>query len=370
MLNPTTQEDGENGFELVDKPKEGVNEGPSPLPSWINPPTSLPLNLMAGPPPLVLPVGQLFPTTSTPTVANSQLFTGSSGLHQSQTGLNLPILLPISPITENETQQNIAAGTSALEICVLESPTSANVKEILDPLNDLPNKGSGLFGWMKEAMPGKSILAKVAEKARSSVDTMITTLDPQMKEFIYSGGDIDIAVASSKELKVSSVREAFQTVFGKATVKGYESQSASVAAQPVGFASALQAARERIANLRTGGAILPQQPVVAVEGFVVELFTDNWFEMNCLLLEDPVRNICVQVFSQPLMVPANAIARMRSCTTDSYPLRQSGFAVTVGQAVAEEFNVSATEWQVALTGISRRDILLLAAKTLASSYKS
>ena len=34
-----------------------------------------------------------------------------------------------------------------------------------------------------------------------------------------SGGDIDIAVASSKELKVSSVREAFQTVFGKATVK-------------------------------------------------------------------------------------------------------------------------------------------------------
>ena len=99
-------------------------------------------------------------------------------------GLNLPILLPISPITENETQQNTAAGTSALEICVLESPTSANVKEILDPLNDLPNKGSGLFGWMKEAMPGKSILAKVAEKARSSVDTMITTLDPQMKEFV------------------------------------------------------------------------------------------------------------------------------------------------------------------------------------------
>ncbi len=61
--------------------------------------------------------------------------------------------------------------------------------------------------------------------------------------------------------------------------------------------------------------------------------------MNCLLLEDPVRNICIQVFSQPLMVPVNAIARMGNCTTDSYPLRQSGFAVTVGQAVAEEYNV-------------------------------
>lgn len=71
----------------------------------------------------------------------------------------------------------------------------------------------------------------------------------------------------------------------------------------------------------------------------VSFLIHSWFEMNCLLLEDPVRNICIQVFSQPLMVPVNAIARMGNCTTDSYPLRQSGFAVTVGQAVAEEYNV-------------------------------
>lgn len=99
--------------------------------------------------------------------------------------LNLPILLPISPITEvGETHHNVPAATSDLEICVLESPLAAHEKNIADPLNEQPSKGSGLFGWMKEAMPGKAILAKVAEKARSSVDTMITTLDPQMKEFI------------------------------------------------------------------------------------------------------------------------------------------------------------------------------------------
>lgn len=72
-------------------------------------------------------------------------------------------------------------------------------------------------------------------------------------------------------------------------------------------------------NLRSSGSVPPQQPVVSVEGFVVELFSDkyerlnrnfiicftfcyhdcfvfsSWFEMNCLLLEDPVRNISVQV---------------------------------------------------------------------------
>lgn len=33
-----------------------------------------------------------------------------------------------------------------------------------------------------------------------------------------SGGDVDILVASDKEAKISPIREAFQQVFGKATV--------------------------------------------------------------------------------------------------------------------------------------------------------
>ena len=65
----------------------------------------------------------------------------------------------------------------------------------------------------------------------------------------------------------------------------------------------------------------------------------SWFEMNCLLLDDPVRKLRLQTFSQPLMIPAAAVKRMKDATPSSYPLRQSGFAVTVGQAMAEEFNV-------------------------------
>lgn len=32
---------------------------------------------------------------------------------------------------------------------------------------------------------------------------------------IDSGGDVDVAVTSTKEIKVSAVRESFQEVFGK-----------------------------------------------------------------------------------------------------------------------------------------------------------
>lgn len=33
-----------------------------------------------------------------------------------------------------------------------------------------------------------------------------------------SGGDVDIIVASEQEVKISAIREAFQFVFGKATI--------------------------------------------------------------------------------------------------------------------------------------------------------
>jgi len=70
------------------------------------------------------------------------------------------------------------------------------------------------------------------------------------KDYIHSGGDFRIVVASDKDVKVSPVREAFQLVLGKATVFGLAAQAASVAAQPVGFAAARQAANERIQNLQ------------------------------------------------------------------------------------------------------------------------
>jgi len=48
-----------------------------------------------------------------------------------------------------------------------------------------PNTGNGLMSWMRGAVgSGGQILSKVAEKAKNSMDSMITTLDPQMRDFI------------------------------------------------------------------------------------------------------------------------------------------------------------------------------------------
>jgi hypothetical protein len=45
-----------------------------------------------------------------------------------------------------------------------------------------------MFGWVK----GSGLFSKMVEKTRSVTTNVITTLDPQMKEFIQSGGDIQV----------------------------------------------------------------------------------------------------------------------------------------------------------------------------------
>lgn len=52
------------------------------------------------------------------------------------------------------------------------------------PFFDAGLVGSGIFSWVKTNVVNSNVLSKVAEKAKSSVNTMITTLDPQMREFI------------------------------------------------------------------------------------------------------------------------------------------------------------------------------------------
>lgn len=96
---------------------------------------------------------------------------------------------------------------------------SLNPEPVVKALAPLMQTSSSLFGWVKGAADvSGGLLQKIGEKAMSSMDTLVTTLDPQMKEFIKSGGDVEILIASSKEDKVRPIREAFQLVFGRATL--------------------------------------------------------------------------------------------------------------------------------------------------------
>ncbi|KAL1430937.1 hypothetical protein MTO96_014362 [Rhipicephalus appendiculatus] len=229
-----------------------------------------------------------------------------------------------------------------------------------------PSGNSGMWGWFK----GNDFLNKVAEKAKNSVDSMITTLDPGMKEFIYSGGDIDILVASHDDLRIiGPVREAFQKVFGRATVTGVTMPPSNMAPQPVGFAAGLKAAEDKITSLQMTGRVPAAQPILAVESFIVELTPDSWFDMHCLVLKDDPSGVFLHTFGQPTPVPAEIVAEIQDRTPADYPLRWCGLAVTVGEVASPRLVVPQSEWRAVLGGIPDAQLVSSAACALASMYR-
>ncbi|NWR39121.1 PRRC1 protein, partial [Tachuris rubrigastra] len=226
----------------------------------------------------------------------------------------------------------------------------------------------GLWGFIK-GVAENPMVKSVLDKTKHSVESMITTLDPGMVPYIRTGGELDIVVTSKKEVKVTAIRDAFQEVFGMAVVTGEAAQS-NIAPQPVGYAAGLKGAQERIDSLRRTGVIHEKQPVVSVENFIEELLPDKWFDIGCLIIEDPIHGIHLEAFTQATPVPLQYVQQAKSLTPQDYNLRWSGLLVTVGEVLEKSvLNVNRTDWHLVFTGMSRRQMIYSAAKALAGMYK-
>ncbi|KAF7649466.1 hypothetical protein LDENG_00141010 [Lucifuga dentata] len=230
------------------------------------------------------------------------------------------------------------------------------------------NSGGGIWNFFK-GVAGNPVVKTVLDKTKHSVESMITTLDPGMAPYIRSGGDIDIVVTSDQETRVGAIRDAFQEVFGMAMVTGEPGQS-NIAPQPVGYAAGVKGAQERIDSLRRAGVIHEKQPVVSVENFIAELFPDKWFDIGCLILEDPAHSVHIQVFTQATPVALEHVQQAQSLTPPDYSLRWSGLIVTIGEVLERSLpSVNRVDWHQAVTGMMQRQMIRSAAMALAGIYK-
>lgn len=366
--------------------KQSPVSPPAPLPAFMTqstPMSSVPSQALPGatstlgapgpalPPTLSTAVTQASPQV--PTVPGPQPTAGVPTVPAPQVTPQLPVspkpaptLPPVyPPQTVPQSHQVQAPAPIERPIDVSQSIPVPEATEMVPVSPQSPDQAGGLFGWFS----GNKMISKVVEKTKSSMENMITMMDPGMREVIRTGGDIFIVVTSTSENKAGAIREAFQQTFGKAIVMGKESQ-ATTAAQPVGFTAGLKGAEERIQNLRQSGAVDENQAIVSVEGFIIEMLPDRWYEMSCLVLQDPVHRIDLQTFSQPSPIPAEYILKAQDRTPADYPLRWLGLAVTIGQVIEETLpHIGHADWQNGITGVSRRESLLLAAKSLAYMYK-
>jgi len=229
------------------------------------------------------------------------------------------------------------------------------------------NKSYTVWDWIKSAS-NNSFLKKVVKTTKTGVDKMIITLDPGMIPYLKEGGEIDILVTSEKEIKWGAVRDAFQDVFGAATVKGIDSQP-NIAPQPVGYLAGLKGAQERIKKLRASDKAYENKVCVSIENFINEQLPDQWFDIGCILLDDPVNNIILTVYTVAVPVESDIIQDVHSATFKDYDLRWSGLAMTIGEAIQKKINwINPSDWQRILIGTPRRDLIYSAATTLAQLY--
>lgn len=89
----------------------------------------------------------------------------------------------------NTTNQNkpVQQETHQVITTTIVTPSIQNVQSTVPSesiVQDSGIVGGGLLSWVKETVVNSNVLSKVAEKAKNSVNTMITTLDPQMREII------------------------------------------------------------------------------------------------------------------------------------------------------------------------------------------
>lgn len=113
-----------------------------------------------------------------------------------------------------------------------------------------------------------------------------------------------------------------------------------------------------------------KQVTVSVENFIAELLPDRWFDIGCLILEDPAHGICLKNFTQATPVPSEFVQQAQNLTPADYNLRWSGLMVTIGEVLERSIpHVSRNDWHIVFTGMSRRQMIYSAAKALAGMYK-
>lgn len=312
----------------------------------------------------------------------------TSSLPSQPTVVTMPI---IKPLLESET----AVSSSSPQVPQSNPPPGSSPQKSVVTKVKLSDE-LNVFDWLRTT----DIINQIAEKARSSVDSVITILDPGMKEYLYSGGNINIMVISHSGSLISPVRDAFQSVFGRATV--IPTPTNSLTDYPIklalGFEQAISVARERIKRLRTDTSNVPQNQVIAVvQPSLVSIYNDpsptenigsrqadeiipRWFLTYCILIEDPVLNLTINSHSQ--FIPLDDDIITQAAKESIYPTdfndKHLGFSTSIDQLMSSKLQLYEAEdesndygclWLPKWSGNYETQIIHQLALSLANEYR-
>lgn len=234
-------------------------------------------------------------------------------------------------------------------------------------LPKVQNSASGFWEWLCP----KNFLHKLINKALASIDAVINTLDPQMKNGNRVKPDFEVLIASTCDFESCPIRKAFRKMFfEKVGISNISVTLGCVPAQPVGFRSGLYCAERRIRFMREHRLVDKSKIIVATSPVLVEVTPLRWHHTTCLMLDDPNLGLTLHTFTQTVPVPNVYVNQVQLRTPSDYHLKHLGFSITVGRVISIMTGMPENDWQHAMTGTSFNKILESAAVVLAGMYKS
>lgn len=323
-------------------------------------------------------------STSPSTMSNVSSSVSSADKTSSLSGVTSAHSQPVDRIATSPVQQNIRPDpSSTLSENTSSSKSSANVSSSSSSSSTWQGQNSGqdreeeqtggVWGWMSSAVSvglqtTQNIGRNIVEKTKTSVESVITTLDPEMEDYMYGRDQsVSLAVTSTDTEAIEAIKDGFLQVFEHVVVQSHSSVS-GIAPLPVGFSAGVKGAQHRIANLIRGKKAQEGQVIIGVEEMVSELLPGKWFGLTCLALNDPTSKLELETFSQSIHIPKVYITKAEESTPSNYNLRWSGLSFTLGEVIIGSGQAHG-DWHSKISGSSKRQILTLTARTLAGQFR-
>ncbi|CAI2331012.1 unnamed protein product [Caenorhabditis sp. 36 PRJEB53466] len=268
--------------------------------------------------------------------------------------------IPITPIVEAKQISSPAVLEVSSHADTTKSAGDANV------FTDKVDLSGGLMSWLTKTVAESKLLNDVAERAKASVETVITTLDPGMKPFLAEHGVIEFALFNCDSDTVVVASDAFTKAGAMAISRSLHFDETAYLANfrplVLGEQKARRLCEAKAEAAKKSKKAVEEAAIVVLQPFLLEI-SGRFYATNKILLRHGANDF--DAISQLLEVPLTIVeAIQRAAKSEGLPDEE--YSISVSQAIKNVYKSSVNSWEPgSLAPYDSKELLSVAFSSLA-----